>query len=77
MFGPGGYEDYDYCMRIKHEGYNIIIALDTFIFHIGGKGYSSNNMDYMSLRFKNIELLIDKWTRNMLEIMEKLPDGMK
>ena len=77
MFGPGGYEDYDYCMRVKREGYNIIIALDTFIFHIGGKGYSSNNMDYMSLRFKNIELLIDKWTRNMLEIMEKLPDGMK
>ncbi len=77
MFGPGGYEDYDYCMRVKHEGYNIVIALDTFIFHIGGKGYSSNNMDYMNLRSKNIELLIDKWTRNMLEIMEKLPDGMK
>lgn len=77
LFGPGGYEDYDYCMRVKREGYNIIIALDTFIFHIGGKGYSSNNMDYMNLRFKNIELLIDKWTRNMLEVMEKLPDGMK
>jgi GT2 family glycosyltransferase len=77
MFGPGGYEDYDYCMRVKHENYDIVIALDTFIFHIGGKGYSSNNMDYMNLRSKNIELLIDKWTRNMLEIMEKLPDGMK
>lgn len=77
MFGPGGYEDYDYCMRVKHENFDIVIALDTFIFHIGGKGYSSNNMDYMNLRSKNIELLIDKWTRNMLEIMEKLPDGMK
>ncbi|MCR4663029.1 MAG: glycosyltransferase family 2 protein [Endomicrobiaceae bacterium] len=77
MFGPGGYEDYDYCMRIKHENYDIVIALDTFIFHIGGKGYSSNNMDYMNLRSKNIELLIDKWTRNIIEIMEKLPDGMK
>ncbi|MBR3628280.1 MAG: glycosyltransferase family 2 protein [Elusimicrobia bacterium] len=77
MFGPGGYEDYDYCMRIKHEKYDIVIALDTFIFHIGGKGYSSNNMDYNNLRIRNIELLIDKWTRNMLEVMEKLPDGMK
>ena len=76
MFGPGGYEDYDYCMRIKHENYDIVIALDTFIFHIGGKGYSSNNMDYMNLRTKNIELLIEKWTRNILEIMEKLPNGM-
>lgn len=76
MFGPGGYEDYDYCMRIKHANYDIVIALDTFIFHIGGKGYSSNNMDYMDLRSRNIELLIDKWTRKMLEIMEKLPDGM-
>ena len=77
MFGPGGYEDYDYCMRIKHEKYDIVIATDTFIFHIGGKGYSSNNMNYSDLRRKNIELLIDKWTRNMLEIMEKLPDGMQ
>lgn len=76
MFGPGGYEDYDYCMRIKHANYDIVIALDTFIFHIGGKGYSSNNMDYMNLRSKNIELLIDKWTRNIIEVMEKLPDGM-
>jgi GT2 family glycosyltransferase len=77
MFGPGGYEDYDYCMRVKYEGYDIVIALDTFIFHIGGKGYSSNDMDYTSLRAKNIELLIDKWTKNILEIMEKLPDGME
>lgn len=76
MFGPGGYEDYDYCMRVRQAGYSIVIAEDTFIFHIGGKGYSSNNMDYMELRNKNIELLIDKWTRQSIKIMEKLPDGM-
>ncbi len=76
MFGPGGYEDYDYCMRIKYAGYDIIMAADTFVFHIGGKGYSSNNLDYSNLRNKNIELLIDKWTRKNIEIMEKLPDGI-
>lgn len=76
MFGPGGYEDYDYCMRVKQANYDIVIALGTFIFHIGGKGYSSNDMNYINLRSKNIELLIEKWTRNILEIMEKLPDGM-
>ncbi|MGE4385238.1 MAG: glycosyltransferase family 2 protein [Endomicrobiaceae bacterium] len=76
MFGPGGYEDYDYCMRIKQAGFDIVIASDVFVFHIGGKGYSSNNMNYSGLRTRNIELLIDKWTRNSLEIMEKLPDGM-
>ncbi len=76
MFGPGGYEDFDYCMRVKQAGYNIVIAGDTFIYHIGGKGYSANNMNYNVLRTKNIELLIDKWSKNILEIMEKLPDGM-
>lgn len=76
MFGPGGYEDFDYCMRVKQAGYNIVIAGDTFIYHIGGKGYSANNMNYNVLRTKNIELLIEKWTKNVLEIMEKLPDGM-
>ncbi|GAB1401831.1 hypothetical protein MASR1M68_07420 [Elusimicrobiota bacterium] len=76
MFGPGGYEDFDYCMRVKQAGYNIVISGDTFIYHIGGKGYSANNMNYNVLRTKNIELLIEKWTKNVLEIMEKLPDGM-
>jgi GT2 family glycosyltransferase len=76
MFGPGGYEDFDYCIRVKQAGYNIVIAGDTFIYHVGGKGYSANNMNYNVLRAKNIELLIDKWTKNVLEIMEKLPDGM-
>ncbi|MBN1824239.1 MAG: glycosyltransferase family 2 protein [Endomicrobiales bacterium] len=75
-FGPGGYEDYDYCLRIKQSGFRIMIARDVFVYHIGGQGYQKNNLDYDKLRQKNIGILIDKWCKRSLEIMEQLPNGL-
>jgi GT2 family glycosyltransferase len=75
VFGPGGYEDYDYCMRVKQAGYKVVIASDVFIYHIGGKGYSSNKLNYTDLRKQNIEIFIEKWVRKTIEIMEKIPNG--
>jgi GT2 family glycosyltransferase len=75
-FGPGGYEDYDYCLRVKQAGYKIMVASDVFIYHIGGQGYKKNNLDYDVLRSQNIQIFIDKWCKKALEILERLPDGL-
>ena len=75
-FGPGGYEDYDYCLRIKQAGYKIMVASDVFVYHIGGHGYAKNNLDYDKLRTQNIQIFIDKWCRRGIEILDSMPDGL-
>jgi len=75
-FGPGGYEDYDFCMRVKQAGYKIMIASDVFIYHIGGEGYKKNNLDYDKLRAQNVQIFIDKWCRKAIEFLDRLPDGL-
>jgi hypothetical protein len=67
-FGPGGYEDYDYCLRVRQAGYKIKLCKDVYIHHFGGKGYVG--MDYDRLREVNRELFIEKWCRKSLEFLE-------
>ena len=74
-FGPGGYEDYDYCLRVRQAGYKNVLAGDTYVHHVGGQGYKPNNLDYNALRSLNKQIFINKWCRKILEIMEVLPNG--
>ena len=74
-FGPGGFEDYDYCLRIRQAGYKILLAADIYVHHVGGQGYKPNNLNYSDLRQDNKLIFINKWCRRALEIMETLPNG--
>lgn len=58
-FGPGGFEDYDYCLRVRLAGYEMAIAEDVYIHHFGGRGYV--NMRYEELRSNNRRIYWDKW----------------
>jgi len=69
-FGPGGYEDYDYCVRARQAGYKILLAEDVFIHHFGGKGYVG--MDYDGLRARNRAILADKWCRHIVETLDDI-----
>jgi len=75
-FGPGGFEDYDFCLRIHQAGYRIVIASDVFVYHKGGQGYHRNNLDYDKLRRQNVRIFIDKWCERALEALEIMPNGM-
>jgi len=75
-FGPGGYEDYDYCLRVRHAGFKIYLAKDIYVHHIGGQGYWPNRLDYNKLRANNINLFVNKWIKKYLEILENLPNGL-
>lgn len=74
-FGPGGFEDYDYCLRVNQHGYKIMIAKDVFVYHFGGRGYSKNDLDYNNLRKQNFQIFVDKWVKKALEVLEFMPGG--
>jgi O-antigen biosynthesis protein len=69
-FGPGGFEDFDYCLRARQAGYKIMVAGDVYIHHIGGA--SSVNEDFSKFRDRNREIFIDKWCRKSLEFLENI-----
>lgn len=73
-FGPGGFEDYDFCLRVKQAGYRIMVAKDVFVYHMGGRGYTKNNLDYDQLRYQNVRIFIEKWCEKALAIMENMPN---
>ena len=58
-YGPGGFEDYDLCLRARLAGYRSVVARDVYVHHYGGRGYV--NMRYEELRERNRERFWDKW----------------
>ena len=71
-FGPGGYEDYDYCLRVQQAGYKAALAEDVFVHHYGGKGYQK--MDYDGQRRVNREILARKWSRFMFYALDDMDE---
>jgi GT2 family glycosyltransferase len=69
-FGPGGYEDYDYCIRVRHAGFKVALAEDVFVHHFGGRGYVG--MDYDRLRSANRAILARKWCDFVIEALDDL-----
>lgn len=39
-FFPGNYEDSDYCTRLIFNDYKLVLCKNSFIYHIGGAGFS-------------------------------------
>ena len=66
-FGPGNYEDDDYCLRAELAGYRNLIAGDVFIHHEGGATFSGNQLDRGSENRKNRVLFTKKWEPAQLE----------
>jgi len=59
LYGPGGYEDYDLCLKARLAGYETGIASDAYVHHLGGMGYSG--MRYNEMRESNREIYRAKW----------------
>ena len=66
-FNHGGYDDDDYCKRIRDKGYKILIAQDVFIYHKSGASFSAAKDPDFDLRFlmsKGRRRLLRKWFPN-------------
>ncbi|MDD5628619.1 MAG: glycosyltransferase family 2 protein [Elusimicrobia bacterium] len=67
-FGPGGYEDYDYCLRARQAGYKLLLAEDVFVHHYGAMGY--RGVDYSHHRRINREILARKWSQFVFHALD-------
>lgn len=69
-FNHGGYDDDDYCMRIREKGYKILIAEDVFVYHKSGVSFTSAKDPDFDLRYLmplGRRKLLRKWHPNKYE----------
>lgn len=62
-FGVGYYEDDDYCRRLVEAGYRLLIALDVFIYHIGGASFGGLMSGFSAKHMLiNRQRYLSKWS---------------
>jgi GT2 family glycosyltransferase len=61
IFNLGSFEDDDYSIRAKKEGFKLIVAKDLFVHHYGHRTMQCMGLDWRVLQKKNQKLLVKKW----------------
>ncbi|TBL81741.1 glycosyltransferase family 2 protein [Paenibacillus thalictri] len=62
QFSPGHFEDDDYCYRARSQGYRLLIAADTFIYHHGSASFGKEGDDRVKqLIRRNYDKFVAKW----------------
>ncbi len=60
-FGSGNFEDDDFCLRAGVAGFEIRIARDSFVHHVGGQTFLGAGIDYSASMRRNWEIFRRKW----------------
>ncbi|SPF55825.1 Glycosyl transferase 2 family protein (fragment) [Candidatus Desulfosporosinus infrequens] len=73
MFGLGNFEDDDFCLRAVQAGFHLMIALDSFVHHIGQVTFNSvREAGFNRLMEENREKAIAKWGFNIANYLHNL-----
>ncbi|CAM3138454.1 glycosyltransferase family 2 protein [Paenibacillus lupini] len=68
-FSPGHFEDDDYCLRVRHAGYEVVMAKDVFVYHHGSASFKQYDQEVLeTLLARNRQLFIDKWGADPVEL---------
>lgn len=68
-FSPGNYEDYDYGLRLRKAGYELLLCQNSFILHWGSQNFGNDLNALTKLLSRNKQLLAKKWKRNSRQIL--------
>lgn len=60
-YGRWGFEDDDYCIRARRAGWQLRIAKDCFVRHLGSRTAKTANIDYNQLLLENWGVFKQKW----------------
>ncbi|HET6515294.1 MAG TPA: glycosyltransferase family 2 protein [Thermodesulfovibrionales bacterium] len=59
-FGRGYFEDFDYSLRMKEQGFRLFVAEDVFIYHRGSTAFGRLGSESRALLKRNKRRIIDK-----------------
>ncbi len=59
-FSPGYYEDFDYSLRVRNAGHQVLIAENTFVFHEGGATFGRDSKEKKRLIKRNKKYFLSK-----------------
>jgi len=80
-FGSGNFEDDDLCLRVKQEGFAIMVHEGVYIHHFGSRTFIANQIDYLHSLDKREARLRKKWPdlnyEHLLEFDELLTDEIE
>ncbi|MEK4850813.1 glycosyltransferase family 2 protein [Paenibacillus sp. FSL H7-0756] len=76
-YGQGNYEDDDLCLRALQHGYKLLVALDSFIHHIGHASMGQDpSFDLTTLLQQNKQKAFRKWGVDIHSIIYAPPVGV-
>jgi GT2 family glycosyltransferase len=61
-FSIGGYEDFDYCLRLRRAGYRLLFCDDVYVHHYGQRSFEANGLDETRWRERNRKIFKRKWS---------------
>jgi hypothetical protein len=70
-FGTAFYEDYDYCLRLRQAGYEIVVAEDAFVYHHWHKSFA-DEAGRVRQETLNRQVWIEKWGRRAFEFLGEI-----
>lgn len=74
-FGGGSFEDDDLCLRALQAGYQLKIALDSFVHHHGHATFSGNpDISISRLYQVNRQAFVDKWKQDVTAFIDPQPE---
>ncbi|WP_430792512.1 glycosyltransferase [Bacillus subtilis] len=74
-FEGGSFEDDDLCLRALQKGYQLKIALDSFVHHHGHATFSGNqDLNIGRLYQVNRQIFIDKWKQDVMAFTDPYPE---
>jgi GT2 family glycosyltransferase len=61
-FSPGHYEDDDYCLRARMNGYSLLMCRNVFVYHQGSASFKRSSIsELQQLVERNQHRFIEKW----------------
>ncbi|WP_261378479.1 glycosyltransferase family 2 protein [Paenibacillus agilis] len=62
-FSPGHYEDDDYCLRAKMNGFQLVVCEDALVHHYGSHSFKEHGQEQLDqLIARNYERFKEKWS---------------